>query len=180
LTDTPSLCPTCGAAVGAEELPAIPVAELVEARLGRARPAPPAGVSRRFGLNHLLLIMLLFALLFGILSCLNAPPILLAMVAVFVAGVGVAQSLLFKGQAPRKASVLVGGPLCYSICLGVMFVYMWSLGYPGALHELFALAVLMAFPCVIFGAMLGYLAGCLIAAVFLGDRRETDDDEQDT
>lgn len=73
---------------------------------------PAAGVPRRFGLGKLMLITAFFAVLFAVLSCLNAHPLVFVAVAGFVTLVGLSQAILFSGKMPRQASVVTGSVVC--------------------------------------------------------------------
>jgi hypothetical protein len=153
--------------------------EAIDANAGGDHPAVPAGVPRRLSLRDLLMLTAVFALLFGVLHWRQFPPLAFVLVAVFVAGVGVAQSLLFKARAPRRASIVAGGVLFFVVYYGMIVIEM---GMPRSAHnvmKLLNLAMEIAFFSAIGGGILGYLAGCLIAAVFLSKRRETDS-KQDT
>ena len=67
-----------------------------------------AGVPRRFGVGILLVITTMFAVLFAIMQMLKLPPLAFAEIAGFFGAVGLGQMLLFKGERPRRASVIVG------------------------------------------------------------------------
>jgi hypothetical protein len=123
-----------------------------------------AGVPRQFGIGILLVITTMFAVLFAIMQMLKLPPLAFAGIAVFFGAVGLGQMLLFKGKRPRRASVIVGA--CFLPCLvfGSIVFEMLSLGGVGP-------DLSIALFCPVFwipvGALLGYLAGGLIAGVFL-------------
>jgi len=121
-----------------------------------------AGVPRRFGVGTLLLITTMFAVLFAVLRALGVPALVFAGIALFFMAVGLGQMLLFKGERPRRASITTGA------FLGAGFpVFCWALHC--ALGPRFAVSshpldsVVGAFG----GAFYGYLAGILIAGVFL-------------
>ena len=117
------------------------------------------GVPRRFGVGTLLLITAMYAVLFAVLRAMQVPPVGFVLIGVFFGAVGLGQMLLFKGQRPRRASVLVGA--CAYPCL-FLAAELYHSGQPG-LDLLFA----MALAGMISGAVYGYLAGLLIAGVFL-------------
>ena len=138
-------------------------------------PRPQVGLPRRFGIGTMMILTAAFALLFGILKTLKAPPVVFAGISVYVAGVAACQVLLYKGKNPRKAS-FVGGMILFAL-IGVVAVIVVHLVDPrifgGAfVGPLFAAGV----EAVIFGGPLGYLVGCLIASIFLV-RKEPDDAE---
>lgn len=125
--------------------------------------SPAVGVPRRFGVGGMLVIVTMFALLYGGLQWSGAPPPVFLAVAVFFAGMALAQMLLRGGHFPRAASVKMGA------LLWPVEVFFWVLyeernipGGPGV-----GLAVVMAAINVPIGAFLGYLGGCLVAGVVL-------------
>jgi hypothetical protein len=123
-----------------------------------------AGVPHRFGVGTLLLISTMYAVLFAVWRFIEGPPEILVWVALFFFAVGLGQMLLFKGQRPRRASVIVGACAVPGMFLGYI------------VYEQFVTGRLSAFPvdnlcwlywCIPVGGFLGYLAGGLIAAHFL-------------
>jgi hypothetical protein len=131
-----------------------------------AEPQPSrreAGVPRRFGIGVLLVITTMYAVLFGAMRACDCEPFIFALIAVFFTAVGAGQVIVFRGRRPRWASV-VAGAATYPILL------IW-----GAVHE----ALVYGAPDVppdlcasmicgtATGAILGYIAGVLIAGVFL-------------
>ncbi len=121
-----------------------------------------AGVPRRFGVGILLVITTMFAVLFAIMQMLRLPPLAFAGIAVFFGAVGLGQMLLFKGERPRRASVIVGA--CFFPCLVFGTIDFESVGS----RWVFPFDLCMGMFCSIpVGALYGYLAGVLIAGVFL-------------
>ena len=114
------------------------------------------GAPRVFDLFTLMSITLAFGLLFGCLKAFDAIPEVFISVTSFVTLVAVAQMLLFGGNSPRLAS-LVGGP--FALCVVFMGLGVW---YRVQLKQY--IGVLCIFP---LGIPFGYLAGGLIAGVFL-------------
>ena len=55
------------------------------------------GVPRRFGMAVAMVIMTMYAMLFGVLKSFGTPPIAFVLIALFFTGVGVSQAVLFKG-----------------------------------------------------------------------------------
>ena len=126
-----------------------------------------AGVPRQFGVGTALLIMTMFAVLFAVLRSLNVPTIAFAIIALFFLGVGAGQALLFHGQRPRRASIIVGIVMTYVLTIfGIIIT--------DGFHSDVLLSP--AFHCIVgaFGGAFGYLAGVLIAAVFLVSDKLTD------
>lgn len=142
-------------------------------RLGGIRLPRAAGVPRRFSLGRLMMITAFFAVLFGLLSWLDAHPILFVVVAVFVTVVGLAQAILYSGKKPRKASVVAGSAVCALVsmiwCLSLLFAVGVRPGIGNVISLAFFFAVATVFWAGV-GGVFGYLAGCLIAGVFLGKR----------
>ena len=146
-----------------------------------------AGVSRRFSLGRLMLITTFFAVLFGLLASLDAPPIVFVVVAAFVTIVGLAQAVLFSGNRPREASVVAGSVVCALLSVGGFLVDFLAGGarlggFDDLLLGAFALALTTAILAVV-GGFFGYLAGCLTAGIFLGKRvdpPEAEDDHSET
>ena len=125
------------------------------------------GVPRRFSLAALLLIVTCYALLFAGMQSLGATPTVFAVIAVFVTGVGVAQTLLFGGKYPRAASIWAGACL-FPLEILVLRVgyYVSSTGVSPSFESKVGILVLMVF-CIPAGALLGYLSGGLAAGIFL-------------
>lgn len=104
-------------------------------------------VPRRFDLATIMIVTSAFALLFGVIRLFDFGLLGFAAVAGFFTCVALAQAIMFGGRAPRAASIVAGGSYC----------------------ALFALSADPAGLCigVVYGGILGYLAGILIASVFL-------------
>jgi hypothetical protein len=134
------------------------------------------GVTRRFSVGTFMIMTAFFGVLFAVLKILDTNPILFCCVAVFFAGIGVAQMALFGGNEPRKASLVAGFPLGYICGLGGTIVYRWldqsPLPFGIQPNNIFVTAILYA----VIGGPCGYLAGCLIAGIFLVRERESDEE----
>jgi apolipoprotein N-acyltransferase len=131
----------------------------------------PAGVPRRFGVGKLLMMTALFSVLFGILQILMMPPIVFFVLIFFSVGVGAAQAILYQGKQPRRASVLAGAIFGATAAPLSLFALMWEHGVPleyEVLLGFLAASIVGALP----GAAFGYVAGCLIAGLFLIKERE--------
>ena len=115
-----------------------------------------AGVPRQFGVGTLLIITTMYAVLFAVLRVCGASPTDYAVVGLFFFAVGLGQMFLFKGQQPRRASMIAGvgfvviGIILLRLLGGLITIDMESL-WAGAFY----------------GMTCGYLAGALIAGVFL-------------
>lgn len=143
-----------------EPLPEIILAELAEPPADHPAGDEPFGVPRRFGIGTILVVTTAFGLLLSLLQALGAPPGVVWFVIVFVSLVGLGQMLLFGAKQPRKASIFVG-----MIGLPLMTAVTLVFFSPRGIHvdEEFC----MTFAAAIFGAGFGYLAGGVVAGVFL-------------
>jgi len=126
------------------------------------------GIPRRFGTVRVLGLITLFAILFGLFSWLDFHPVAFVIFTLFIGLVGLGQVILFGGREPRRASVVVGAAA--GVCIAL-----WA-----AMHEPIHLreATIVLVVLVAFGALFGYLAGGLLAAVFLIRGRDLDEDEE--
>ena len=129
----------------------------------------PVGVPRRFGVGSLLVVTAAFAILLGAMKSLQVDPIVMGLVAAFIAVVGAGQAVLFGGKAPRKASMVAG--MLFPLVVGFL-VFVYAVVARGRLSgfefgEFFVNIVLL---CVL-GMPLGYVAGGLAAGVFLAIER---------
>ena len=180
--DSLKWCWICGTSPDGTEYPSYPLAGgsrthpggLVKAISSWLNWMPKAtGVPRRFSLGRLMLITAFYAVLFSLLSCLDAHPIVFAMVAVFFTGIGLGQVFLFKGKRPRKASIVAGSILSALMWSGMFVVATWgelaNFGPFDILLWLLVIAIITIFAAPV-GGFFGYAAGCLIAGIFLGKR----------
>jgi hypothetical protein len=117
--------------------------------------------------------MALFGALFGLMRWLSVHPIGFAAVGIFVAGIGVAQAVLFGGKQPRAASIVAGSFFCPVICLVIVLGIARAQG--GFFADNLSLVIVgVLFGAILVGAELGYAAGCLVAAVFLGGQHDAE------
>jgi hypothetical protein len=85
------------------------------------------------------------------------------LVALFFTAIGLGQMLLFQGKRPRRASVIVGGCLCpFLVFSGFALASIVELE-----PSFFVGGICMGTVSIPIGAVMGYLAGMLIAGVFL-------------
>ncbi len=116
----------------------------------------PYSVPRRYDLATLFFVTTAYALLFAVLRLIRLPPEAVGTIALLLALVGIAQAVLFKGKAPRAASVIVG-----TLFIGVVYV----IAIPGSMSiEYFTPFLLCA---AMAGPIVGYLCGVLVGGVFL-------------
>jgi hypothetical protein len=124
--------------------------------------ADVASVPRRFGVGVLLILMTAFAVLFAGMRTFGAQPELFIVIAGLFFAVTLGQILLFEGKQPRKASIICGA-IAFPVTMVGLSVY-WNSQSPARFDGAAAFAgVVMSVPG---GAILGYLAGCLMAGVF--------------
>ncbi len=123
-----------------------------------------AGVPRRFGMKMLLGITAIYAVLFAVMQVLRAPALIFGTAVLFFIALGLGQMLLFKGQHPRKASVVVGACFFPVLTLCVFVIETFA---TNRTHRMSADLWSAITPGIIMGAILGYLGGMLIAIPFL-------------
>jgi hypothetical protein len=138
---------------------------------------------RQFGLSQLLILITLFGMLFAILEICKAYAIVYLFVVIYFVIIGVAQAFLFKGNKPRKASVTVGGYIggfFGLLCGGLIGTSILREIYNGITFFGIVLGPIIFFGGILIGTAIGfingcldgYLAGCLIAGIFLVREQE--------
>lgn len=131
-------------------------------------PRPPPrlySVPRRYDLATLMAVTLAYALLFAAMRLWDASPAAVGVVSLFVTVVGLAQAVLFRGRHPRAAS-LIGGAVAWFLC-GLLNVLMWRRTADTPAEYWITAAIGLAISSVCPAMVLGYLAGTLVAGVFL-------------
>jgi hypothetical protein len=142
---------------------------------GKKAPATDAvGVTRRFSVGTFMIMSALLAVLFSFLTVLGVHAIVFGCIVVFFTGIGVAQMFLFHGDDPRGASWIAGIPLGFFCGLAGSLIAKWT----GETFFSFWDIVPATIGCTIIGGPCGYIAGCLVAGIFLV--REREGDEEDT
>jgi hypothetical protein len=127
------------------------------------RPAGAAkcyGVPERFGIGALLAMVLLFAIVSAVLRWSNAPAVVSAFVLTLLAFAAVFQAFLAK---PRTAS-LAAGALVFPGYFFVGQMLYAPRNLVGATPSEIAFMIAL---CVVSGAVAGYVAGVVVASVFL-------------
>ena len=125
-------------------------------RLGRL-PKAKYAVPRRFGLSAVLALTTIFAILFGALNYMHAPPVVYLFVSTEVSAICLVQIVF--GSAPRSGSALAGA---------VLLPFWTAISLASYLNQVsFAVVVVGCVIVVIFGALLGYCIGGLAAGFFL-------------
>jgi hypothetical protein len=154
------------------------LATLIDPPLGDERPiiASPVvqgydrervyGVNRRFSLATIMMMMAGTSLLLTIANALGALPTVSGMLMLLCIAVALGQMFLFGGTQPRKASVIVGGVTFTAMPVVIVICTMCSSVHRPTANEQVELMWLFIFG-PIYGALLGYLAGGLVAGVLL-------------
>lgn len=136
-------------------------------------PPPPRvyGAPRRFDLATLLSVSTASALLFGVLRLLGAGPWGFFLISAFLTWVALAQAVLYGGKRPRLASLWAGGAVgLVGACWLSQNNLPWQWSLLRGPWDFFLLLFGLVVSCscgFAFWAFLGYLAGALIAGVFL-------------
>lgn len=133
---------------------------LVPARVARSMPAP-FGVPRRFGIGTLLVVTAAYGALLALLRAMDWHRGVIAVFVGFISLIGLGQMLLFRAGRPRKASIVTGA-VCFPIVQLFFFLPLAVRSWDHAGTEL-----LLLLYSTLFGAAAGYLAGCVVAGVFL-------------
>ncbi len=124
------------------------------------------GVSRRFSLATVMVMMAGASLILAGMNAMNVSPVLSGTIVLLCVATAIGQMFLFKGKNPRNASLVVGSVFCG---LAPLVIYAMqplarvSVDPPMRLGW----AIVDMFWGAIFGALPGYLAGCLVAGVLL-------------
>ena len=174
------ICGTSADGVQSAGLPPPPImATVVDEPLRRPPPRPQVGMPRQFGIGTLMILTAAFAVMFSLMKMLSADPAVFVGISIFVAGIAACQVLLYKGKNPRKASIIGGYVMGGLIFVGVAIVggfYRRELGW---YYFDYWLPTLF-FTVLLLGGPFGYLAGCMVAGIFLAwndhDPEPADDD----
>jgi putative addiction module component (TIGR02574 family) len=131
---------------------------------------------RRFDLYTIMIVTAAYAILLSGLSALRYPPVVSCYVAAFFTLVAIGQALLFGGSRPRPASVYTGMVAWFLGTFGYVFL--------DPHFDFFSFLPAGIVFSLLFGGILGYIAGVLVGGVFLVADvlrqrygRETEDDQ---
>jgi hypothetical protein len=128
------------------------------------------GVPRRFGMATILVLTLAYAVLLAAMNVLVSTSLggrreLAVGVVLFVTAIGACQMLMHRGTRPRSASIQAGCLL--GLAIGLFGPFIASFFSPIMIGEVVAAAVCAAPFGFVFGGLMGYVAGGLVAGVFL-------------
>jgi hypothetical protein len=125
-----------------------------------ARAVKCYGVPERFGIGALLAMVLLFAIVSAVLRWSGAPPVVSAFVLTLLAFAALFQAFLAK---PRTASVVAG-----ALVFPGFFFFGQMMYAPRTLVGIVPSQVaFMTALCMLSGLLAGYVAGAIVASVFL-------------
>ncbi|HVX12131.1 MAG TPA: hypothetical protein VHC22_13200 [Pirellulales bacterium] len=119
----------------------------------------PFGVPSRFGLGTMLVVTAAYGVLLAALQQFAWDRRAIAWTVLFISLVGAAQMLLFGSQRPRLASLVTGLVALPAIVVGISVMHVNRIRPSDS-----GCALVSA---LIFGAPAGYLAGGVVAGVFL-------------
>jgi putative addiction module component (TIGR02574 family) len=137
-----------------------PIVERLLSDCARSSGNQVFAAPRRFDLSTIFVITIAFSLLFASMRLLPFPPVVSAIVGGYFALIGLGQAFLFRGNRPRTASMLMGGT--YYVLVSYV---LWQLSGPRA-YATSDILVIAIFH-LIFGAVLGFVAGTLVGSVFM-------------
>jgi hypothetical protein len=180
--DSLTHCWMCGTEIGYRDVAAeLTAGDFVKPRPPTINLPKAAGVTRRFSVGTMMILMTFFAVLFSVLTLIGAPPPVFAGVGIYFAGVGAGQMFLFRGRDARRSS-FVAGAVAGLVAGVVMILLAFTIPDQKGRDELIGISILFGIGFCVFGCPLGYLAGGLIAAIFLFREREeraAEEDEED-
>lgn len=128
-------------------------------RLHHSQQSKIYSVPRRFDLATIFVVTAAYSLLLGTISGFGGHPLISLGVGGFITMVGLGQALLFGGQKPRLASVLVG-----TVCYFLPIIIMTFVAGPSMPRGILPWMLLQG---VVFAPVFGYFAGVLVGGVFL-------------
>ena len=121
------------------------------------------GLTRRFSLATLMLMMAATSLLLAAMNAMRIPQYFTGAMILLCIATAVGQMFLFRGQDPRRASLVVG-----CVCCALLAIFMVKAGAAVTFwHPESGEVMAIVFLGLMFGAPLGYAAGCVVAGVLL-------------
>ncbi len=120
------------------------------------------GVPNKLPLGELILLVTLFAVLFRLLTLLGGEGEIVMFVATLAIGVSLGQAVLFDGERPRQASMIVGTFLCPVMALIYGVASILGFGVRFGWPVIMSSVVFLTFV----GPLLGYFAGLFVAGWF--------------
>jgi hypothetical protein len=124
------------------------------------------GVTRRFSLATLMMMMAGASLLLAGMNALDVSPFVSGTIVLLCAATAFGQMLLFRGEQPREASLIVGAAFFAIAPLFISLAASIGVGRVPDLRTVGDVVRLMFFG-ALFGAIPGYAAGCTVASVLL-------------
>lgn len=124
----------------------------------RSTEAGAVGTPRRFGIGTLMAVTAAFGGLMALLRAAAVPTAAAAGISAFVATVGAAQALLFKGRVPRVGSMVIG-----ALFFVVAVIIVTQNAEPKAVPVLLDHVPWL----LVGGGILGYIAGATVAGFFM-------------
>jgi len=128
----------------------------------RGSPERIYSVPRRYDLATLFAVSLAYSLAFGAMRLCDCSATVFAVLAAFVTCIGLGQALLFRGKAPRAASMLVGVTF-WIVGAVVVAVQRAGTDVARAIADVFPLLFILSIP----AALTGYITGVAVGGVFL-------------
>ena len=114
---------------------------------------------RRFDILTILCVSSVYAIAFAILTGAKVPMPLALMLTLFVTFIGLAQAILWKGERPRLASILIGILFFVAACI----LMLPATQYVNDPYEIFFFVMVSPFV----GSIVGYVFGAAIGGLFL-------------
>ncbi len=127
-------------------------------------PEKVYGVTRRFSLATVMLMMAGASVILAAMNAAHVAPVLSGMLVMLCLCTAVGQMFLFGGNDPRRASIVVGAIFCSVVPVFCDVVLHESVFGSRALLIEIITAIFLGAP---LGAAAGYLAGCIVAGVLL-------------
>jgi hypothetical protein len=125
------------------------------------------GMPKRFSIAIMMAWLTLFALVFSLMKCVEAPPQIFGIVTVLMLAIGLAQMWLFGGNNPRLASVLAGAVVLSVEVVALNLATGYFIDEPSHIVLHIISSIILIVICIPLGAFFGYLLGTLTAGIVL-------------
>ena len=136
----------------------------------RIRDEAEVGVPRRLSVGALFVLLTFYSVLFRVLVVIGADARWTAITCLFFAAINLGQMVLFRGDRPRAASILVGALVCPAMLVAVVLDESltqftgWTPVANGLHRPAAFVSAILTLGMV--GSLVGYLFGGMIAGVF--------------